>query len=210
MYQSLRVILPLCLVASACDDEGVSEAAQAGDAGGEMPFEAAEDVETDTPASIGPVSYRFAPDRLARAEIQLTVPPDHETRVWATKLIPSERANLLGEERCRYGTAESLQTCTAELEDGLALAMLEHPFAHYRGIQNEPAAAGDEATRPTVLAGTQGFELTELEDSVRLTYAFYPAGERTLLVTQRSSPGARSPDPAILDVLDSVQFPEPN
>ncbi len=210
MYQSLRVVLPFCLVASACDDEGVSETAQVDLGREEMPLEVEEEVQTETLESIGPVQFRFAPDRLVRAEIQLTVPPQHEARVWATKLIPSDRADLLGEERCRYGTATSLQTCTAELEDGLAFAMLERPFAHYRSLQGEPAAAQDEAPRASTLSGTRGFKLTELEDSVRLTYGFYPAGERTLLVAQRSSSGGPSPDLALRDVLDSLEFPNPD
>ncbi len=162
----------------------------------------------ETFGSIGPVVYAFAPGRLTRAEIQLDLPPAYTTTVWATKMIPVARAALLGEDQCRYGRSQVPQTCTAEAEDGLALALLDRPLADYRR-QFVQAGLPELALKPAALADARGFEFTAENGGTVTSYGFYPAGERVLLVTLRGSANSVRNDPDIDRVLASLQLPAP-
>ena len=159
-----------------------------------------------TIGSIGPIEYRFDPQRVSRAELQLAIPPGFTTTVWGIKLIPADRASELGENRCRYGKVEKLQACTVEEEDGLAMALLERPIADYRAAFAE-AGIHEADLQASVISDRQGFRFTTPERIARTTYGFYPAGERTLLLAKRFSPGREELDPAIADALDSLRFP---
>lgn len=155
---------------------------------------------------VGPIAYGFDPQRLTRAEIQLDLPPDYDTTVWATKLILVERAERLGEESCHYGASGRTQACTAQQEDGLALALLERPIADYRrSFVNAEIPEGD--LTPEQLAGTSGFAFTAAAEGAGVNYSFFPVGERTLLVARRFSDGERPIDPAIGDVLETLRIP---
>lgn len=212
MCQSSRVSILVCLaLVTACG-------AQDQPAGREHPDTAADEnvaalatppsTDLETVGSIGRVVYAFAPERLTRAEIRLDLPPGYDTAVWATKLIPAARAAMLGEEQCRYGSSRLPQTCTAEAEDGLALALLDRPLADYR--QKFGQAGLSEATlEPAALADARGFQFTAEDGGTVTTYGFYPAGERVLLVAVRAPTRTIRQDPDIERVLDSLQLPGP-
>jgi hypothetical protein len=204
MYQSRCIVLTLCLVAGACNDGSVGESVRVDRH--ERPAPASPAPEVETTGSVGPVNYSFAPRRLTRTEIQVPVPLGVADPVWATKLIPAARTAALGDDVCRYAGSERLQMCTAEQEDGLALALLDRPIAHYRTALESRAAA--DQLRATALAGAAGFELADEQEGVRLSYGFFPAGERTFMVAQRVSAGSAI-DPALLQVLESLHLPEP-
>ena len=165
----------------------------------------------DTPSlgHVGPITYGFDPQRLTRAEIQLDVPPAYETAIWATKLIPVERADRLGEESCHYGESGLAQACTAHQEDGLALALLERPIAHYRQSFVEAGVSENELA-PDELAGTSGFAFTATAEGSGISYGFFNVDERTLLVARRFSDGEQPIDPAIEQVLETLRVPPGN
>ena len=204
MHQSLCLVLPICLAAAACSEEAPSIPGD--ENGGAVPI-ATPVREVQAVATVGPIEYFFSPERLTRSEIQLRLPPEDKGSVWATKLIPAERAAMLGAERCRYGASQQLEMCTAELEEGVALALLERPLGDYRRSFETPGEAGT-AVRPAAIAGATGFEYRRTLDGAVMTYSFYPAGERTLLVTKRESEGSGELDPALREVLASLQLPQ--
>ena len=156
--------------------------------------------------SIGPVQYSYPPQRLTRAEIQIEVPPDHKSSAWATKLVSVDSARLLGEKSCRYGGSHDAQVCSAEMEDGLAMALLDRPIGDYRRTFTQRPALGAKL-EPATLARRQGFRYSVAAGKSAVIYAFYPVGERTLLLTRRFSQGGASLDPAIGQVLASLRFP---
>ena len=161
----------------------------------------------DTPSlgNVGPVAYGFDPQRLIRAEIQLDLPPGYHSAIWATKLIRVDRAEKLGEDLCRYGESGRTQACTALQEDGLALALLERPIEVYRRSFIDAGIAENELV-PRQLAGARGFAFTAKAEGAGITYGFYPVDERTLLVARRFSGGERPIDPAIGEVLETLQI----
>lgn len=159
-----------------------------------------------TTSSIGQVQYGFSSSELTRAEIQLAVPPGFTRSVWAIKLIPAARAARLGRDECRYSSSLPAQTCTAEQEDGLAMALLEWPLGDYRRAFAD-AGIPDAQLAPVRLAGRQGFRFATDAEGARVLYGFLPLEDRTLLLVKRTSEGSKSSDPAIDDVIESLRFP---
>ena len=177
------------------------------------PGEAASHVTTveDAPArgSVGPIEYSFAPQILTRTEIQIKVPPGFDHLAWATKLIPLGRASTLGEMSCRYGASGQVQLCSADREDGLAMALLERPIGDYRRQFANDSAQGSKL-EPSTLAGHSGFKYSLATAASGVIYGFYPVGERTLLLARRFSAAGAAVDPAIGQVLMSLRFPARN
>ncbi len=212
MHQSVRwILLPfLASLAAACE-QGSGAAVAAADEG--TGITALPTADAPSIGSIGPVRYDFAPERMTRAEIELAVPPAYEATIWATKLILNRRAALLGERDCRYdqsagddpSTREEI--CTAEQEDGLALALLERPLADYRAAFTEAGIEGRDLP-PVSLAGCEGFSFAAEEEGADTVYRFLPVGERTLLIAQQFSDEEFEPDGALADVMDSLRLPE--
>ena len=158
-----------------------------------------------TMGSIGSVRYGFAPERLTRAEIQIELPPRYSSSVWATKLFSAERAPLLGANSCHYGGAGA-QTCTAEREEGLALALLERPIADYRETFLGNGIPESALSRDT-LAGATGFCFAAVVTGGGMDYCYYGVNERTLLVARRFSERGAPDDPALGEVLDNLHIP---
>jgi len=205
MYQLTRVIVPSCLLAlTACG--GNAEGQPHGPATDDIATFAENVPDAPTMGTIGPVHYGFSPESLTRAEIQLELPPRFDSTVWATKLFSAERAPLLGGGSCRYGGSPAAQTCTAEKEDGLALALLERPIADYRG---NFASGGIPASalRPDMLAGASGFCFTISAAGDGTDYCYYAVSERTLLVSRRFSERGAPDEPAFAEVLESLRIP---
>ena len=206
MYQ-LRVFLVSCVAAlAACGANRGEQATQ--DRAGSAAARASPVEDAPTTGSIGPVEYRFAPQRLTRAEIQIEVPPGYKSSAWATKLVPIERARALGEKSCRYGSSSDAQVCSAEMEDGLAMALLDRPIGDYRRAFTEESAQGAKL-EPSTRARRQGFKYSVAAGTSAVIYAFYPVGERTLLLARRFSEGGAALDPALGQVLASLRFPVP-
>lgn len=207
MHQSIRVVLAVGLAAiAACGPEPADEEPPIARGPIADPLMAPA---ADEPSrgGVGPVRYDWDPERLTRAEIQIELPPTHEARIWVTKLIPAARAATLGEERCRYGAVARVQTCTAEEENGLAMALLERPLADYRATFRA-AKVPEAELQPAALAGHRGFRFIASAPGSVTTYGFFPVVDRTLLVVSRISQAGDAPDPAIRDVLDSLRFPD--
>ena len=203
MYQAFRV-LAFCtfLGLSACGDDGLEQQelveadALASPSHGDAP----------TAGNIGSVQYGFDPNALTRAEVQLAIPPDFEEKIWAIKLIPIERADRLGQTDCRYDSSDRTQPCTADLEDGLTMALLERPIGHYRrGLLDEGIEPG--ALRPDRVAETDGFAYLVRREPAAIVYRFFPAEDRTFLLSQHLEDRNEMRDPAIRQVLATLSLP---
>ena len=83
---------------------------------------------------VGPLSYRYQPERFSLVPVSISLPGAHDAPIDAVKLIPWERAEQLGQTRCSYGLAGRTQICNADIEAGLAFAMLNKPIAELREI----------------------------------------------------------------------------
>ncbi|AKH42021.1 hypothetical protein FHS61_002446 [Altererythrobacter atlanticus] len=154
--------------------------------------------------TIGPVSYSFDDSRLTRAEVELPIPPDYKTRVWAIKLIPTERADMLGKIACRYGDSTKDQECNVADEAGLALAMLERPITDYRDsfAQN---GFGEEQLGSTEIAGQVGFAYNTEENGRPTEYRFVPVSGRTLMLMRQAGPGLGRASKAITAVVSGLR-----
>ncbi len=199
-------LIPLILLAvlSGCGETNVPRAEEPGNARSALLASAVPDAPTI--GSIGPVTYGFAPEQLTLTEIELSLPPGYDKQVWATKLIPIERTASLGEKRCRYEMPDS-ETCTADKEDGLAMAMLERPLAYYRAEFAETDGNRSKIVR-IQLGDCTGFGVASGNATTGVVYSFHPVGERTLLLARRFSDGHLESDPALRAVSNSIHFPE--
>jgi hypothetical protein len=147
------------------------------------------------------IHYRYDPAQLITTEVQVRLPPDYENQFWATKLISASRAALLGQDQCRYGESERLQTCLADKEPGLMLALLERPLADYHAAFVE-AGLQDELS-PTHLDGSEGFTFSDGAGGSGIEYRFLPFDERTVLVARQFVASHRGNEEAIGDVIRS-------
>ena len=154
---------------------------------------------------LGPVRYGFAPQRLKRAEIELGLPPLFDESTWAMKFLPIDRAERLGRDECSYGS-EQAQTCTAEAERGLALALLERPIADYRRgfLENGIPAR---ALHTDSLNGASGFCFTSNDRGSGNDWCYYSVAERTLLVARRYAARGAPVDPDLGEVLNTLRIP---
>ena len=205
MYQSAKAfVISSFACLCACSDESQGNPAVSPT---EQTFESATPAAGDAPSmgQIGQVRFGYDPNRLIRAEVQVKLPPDFREKVWATKLIPVDRAMRLGEETCRYGRSGSDEVCTAEAEDGLAMALLERQIGDYRRALLDSGVPEDELGAD-MIAAVEGFSFTAQADGSRMQYRFFPVEERTLLLALTYSGGQMSADPAIADVLETISF----
>jgi len=155
--------------------------------------------------TIGPVSYSFDDSRLTRTEVELPIPPDYRTRVWAVKLIPTERAEMLGETACRYGDAQADEVCNVADEAGLALAMLERPIADYRANFTRDGF-GEEQLGSTEIGGRVGFAFNSETDGQPTEYRFVPVAGRTLMLARQAGPGLGQASKAIGAVMSGLRI----
>jgi len=206
MCRTVKLLGVACLVGvGACSDQAQREPVTLSSGSGSDPGTASSQ-DAPTRGQIGQVQYGFDPTRLTRAEIQLPVPPSYEQTVWATKLIPTARAEELGEDVCHYGEPAENDICTAEFEDGLAMALLERPIGDYRRALLDDDIAPSEL-RPDRIAGIDGFSFSAQAEGAGIRYRFFPISERTLLLALRFSNQQDASNPAIRDVLENLSPP---
>lgn len=155
--------------------------------------------------SLGPLIYRYDPEVLTRAEVDLPLPPDFANSVFAVKFLPSSMTDNLGQGGCSYGAQSDASQCTAYREVGLALALLERPISHYREqLANSDLA--DLVEDGATLAGATGFAFSRPSDrsSTQLRYIFVPLEDRTLLAVERTEDGIDDGADALAAVLESL------
>lgn len=202
---------PLCSMAllglAACgDEEGAGANGDASPQADVVSSQAAEERGMHTArGTIGPVKFAYDNERLTRADIQLTLPPEYEEEVYATKLIPAERADQLGEESCSYGESGLTQTCTASKEPGLALGLLARPLSDYREAFEDSGISEQELEHIEV-DHIEGFAFTAQAEGSGTEYCFVPVGERTLLLARTFRAGAAVGGDAIRNVLASISL----
>ncbi|BBC73730.1 conserved hypothetical protein [Altererythrobacter sp. B11] len=187
-----------------------------GQQGGEAGAGLATSTETEGPSTplpmgpaghgmIGPVAYTFDDEELTRTEVQLPVPPRYRDEVWAVKLIPRERAELLGQVACRYGDSARDEVCTVEDEAGLALAMLERPIADYRKNFAD-SGFGEEQLGSVEIGGRIGFRYTASGENGGVEYNFLPVAGRTLMIARKTEPDAAAANNAIGAVVAGLRL----
>lgn len=161
--------------------------------------------ETMASGTLGKVNYSFDTRLLTRAEIDLPLPPDFTESVFAIKLIPIAYADNLGSPGCSYGISLDDETCTAEEEIGIALALLERPIADYRTeIEAENLSPGQIMTHK--IAGMDSFTVRFERDPTRQSYTYMPVEERTLVIAQRKSEGENAASAALDEVIASLSL----
>lgn len=201
--RSLVFLLPL-LLAAGCDGGGLIRQNPDG-SGGTDSASASSPIRNSSQGRLGPVEYGFDPRHLIRAEVDLALPPAYELTAWAVKLIPVERAELLGEDGCTYGQSGLRETCTAAKEVGLSLSLLERPLRDYRSAFAEGGIPAEEM-EPTAMFGEEGFSFTAQAEGSGIHYRFVPVGERTLLIARRFAAGIEVGDAAIEAALASLEL----
>lgn len=155
-----------------------------------------------TERTLGPLSYSYDDTELTVTEVMLSIPPDYDDSIRATKLIPLERARQLGEEQCSYGQSGLISTCNAEQEAGLALALLERPLEEYRAAFGDDRMGG--SLVESTLDGSTGFAFTAQAEGSGTEYGFYPVEERSLLVARQFAFGQDAGEEAIRDVIEDL------
>lgn len=149
--------------------------------------------------SVGPVSFRYDPDRLAVVDASLTVPPDWN-RASGVKLIGSDREQLMGREECPYGQAGMDLECTPASEAGLGIVILEESFEQAR-----ERLPGERASTKT-LAGREGLSWTIGVEGESSEYTILPAGNRTVLIEHRIRNRDNPDEGAIEQVKESLRI----
>lgn len=203
MLRSCRTcFFAICLTLAACSPSESENEKQ--DAEISAP---AEDGDSLTDGTLGPLHYSYDQSELTRAEISLPLPPDFEKTVFAVKFIPKGLVNNLGDADCSYEIENNDEDCTAENEIGLALALLERPIETY----GEAIVAGIDETmsvEAASIAGHDGFALNAMRGETAMRYTFVPTGERTLLLVERTQSLIDEGADALQLVRDSLQFPD--
>ena len=202
MYQAVRLCCLSALLLSACADERVD--VQPSDEGTPAHV-ASSGLDSLTRGSLGQVEYRFDPQRLTRAEIDIALPPDSEDTVFAVKFIPVELSGNLGTQGCSYGISADNEECTADEEVGIALALLERPIDHYRLELEEEADNGSLDTQ-VMLAGHRGFAFSSEDPKTEVRYTFLPLHGRTLLLMERSEDGVDEGAAALAQLRHSIDY----
>lgn len=155
-----------------------------------------------TERTLDPLGYSYDDTALTITEVTLSIPPAYDDNTRATKLIPLERAEQLGEEQCSYGESGLISVCNAEQEAGVALALLARPLEEYRAAFTDEQMGG--SLVESTLDGATGFAFTAQVEGSGTEYGFYPLGERTLLVARQFAYGQDEGEEAIRDVIDSL------
>ena len=204
MYQSrLWIGLVGVAILAACSSES-GDSTTRGNASGVMTSdpETAATMDPMRQARLGPVSYRFDPEILARAEVQIPIPPAYEDTAFAIKLIPRRLLDNPAAPLCTYSGEEEQRECSAEEETGVAIAILERPLADYRvGF----AGMGGELS-PIEIDGHDGFAYSDSEHEGDVQYQFVPLGERSLMVARSFDANDAQATTAIRAVIRSIDL----
>ncbi|WP_126665507.1 hypothetical protein [Croceibacterium ferulae] len=133
--------------------------------------------------SLGPLRFDYDQEALTLIEMPIMFPIGPQQQAWGAKLVPADRADLLGQQGCIYGDPPRRRTCNARDEGGLVMSLLERPIQDYREdfIQ---AGLGAELM-PARLDGSVGFAYRRTRLGRHSLYRFIPVGERTLMVAEQ-------------------------
>src|SRR3546814_18302253 len=99
--------------------------------------------------------------------------------VRGTKLIAADREKLIGKAECLYGLSGQASLCNAELEAGLAFAMVEEP---YEAIS---ARFSEELLEPMRVAGIDGLAWRIGAEGEGAEHILLHVGERTILIVRQ-------------------------
>ena len=157
----------------------------------------------------GPLSFAFDTTMMRAVEVETTFPPGYDETVQAAKLIPLNRAELLGQQLCSYGESGLPEECDPAKEAGLAFAILPERIDFYRGALLASGIAEEEVAEATV-AGIEGFRFTAQAEGTGSSYTFLPAGEETVLVQRLFRGGEGRGAEAFGKVLESVAITLPD
>lgn len=206
-----NLLLPtsLCLAIAACGEEQSSpDSAATAQATGSPTAEGpdnASDHERRETATVGPLRYSYDPAILHRTEVQAALPPHYEDKQSGTKLIPVDRAELLGKEECSYGQSGMTSTCTADQEAGLEIVQLDGPLSRWRETFAE-SRIGAGALEEVEIGGTTGFRFTAQAEGSGAEYNFLPAGDSTILLIRQFRFGQETGSDEIARVIDELRI----
>ncbi|RPF72363.1 hypothetical protein [Aurantiacibacter spongiae] len=198
----LALLAAACLTLTACDAQKAGQTEPDAAQSLASPDIVANDL---TDGSIGPIGYDFDASVLSRAEVDVPLPPDFDEPTYATKFIPTELLDNIGTAGCSYGDSPDDSECTAEEEVGLALALLDRPYADYVADASLRELGGKPRHSASV-AGREGFGLTWTNGATTVDFTYLPAGERTLVVIDRTEDGTTAGREALAQVRDSLDF----
>ena len=153
--------------------------------------------------TLGPIDYSFDQSQLTLTEVVLPLPPDYEDTVFASKLIPNQRAEMLGMELCNYGESGTTTSCEAEKEAGLALALLERPIDEYRAAFTQ-SGIGEESLSPSSVDGASGFAFTAQAEGSGTEYRFLSVDGQTLLLAKTFRAGQEQGAAALREVVATL------
>ncbi|MGB3167843.1 MAG: hypothetical protein WBA68_13820 [Alteraurantiacibacter sp.] len=193
MYQCRATLLAFALVA--CGDANVPTKGEA-TAQGVMD----DGLERD---SYGQVAYAFDASELTRAETQIAVPPSMSTTVTAVKFIPASLSRTMASSECSFGAPRDGSHCSASEEVGLAIALLDRPYAAYAA---ELRSSGEGSLEPDVVSGVEGLAYTRTTERATTRYTFLPQRDRTLLLVDRTNPDVDAGFAALGEVRRSLMF----
>lgn len=133
--------------------------------------------------SIGPLRFNYDAQELTLIEMPIMFPIGPQQQAWGAKLVPADRADLLGQQGCIYGNPPRRRTCNARDEGGLVLSLLERPIEDYRA-DFVKAGLGAQL-KPARLDGATGFAYNRTRLGSHSLYRFIPVGERTLMLAEQ-------------------------
>jgi len=191
----------LALAVAACDDTP-DQRSDAGETTTPAPISSSANLAQGT---LGTVHYSYDPATLTRAEVDLALPPQFEHTVFAIKFIPTSLAAKLGEDACSFGSMSDGHSCSANVEVGFALALLERPLADYTtALARATPAQG--ALESVSVNGHEGMSFVHQSAHTTTRYTFLPANGRTLLLADRFTDGIDTGREALEQVRASIQF----
>lgn len=138
--------------------------------------------------SLGPLRFDYDARELTLIEMPIMFPIGPQQQAWGAKLLPADRADLLGQQGCVYGDPPRRRTCNARDEGGLVLSLLERPIDDYRE-DFVLAGLGAQLT-PARLDGAVGFAYNRERLGSHSLYRFIPVGERTLMLAEQELSGS--------------------
>ena len=207
-----HLLLPtaLALAIAACSEGeppgASSDAAASAERGADRTDAAAQEEARRETATVGPLRYAYDPEVLERVEVRASLPPDYESERDGIKLIPAERAELLGKRECSYGESGMVTECNAEQEAGLEIVQLDGPLSRWReNFANSRMGTGP--LESVELGGVSGFRFTAQAEGSGAEYTFLPAGDdAAVLVTRQFRFGQDAGEEEIERVIASLSL----
>lgn len=154
---------------------------------------------------IGGIEYAFDRELLTQADVLISIPPLHETEIFARKLFPRAALGKLGSPGCEFAEDTNGGDCQASDEIGLTMALLERPIADYRAAFRAAGIPQDRITGAR-LQGQKGFSYREDDGASQVEYHFLAKGMRTFLVIERQDRSTPDNAMALRRVLSSIRL----